>query len=236
MTPPDALSRAFAAGDTATVLAEALHMEGATSVLDIGCGRGALSRSLADRGFATRGVEPGEAAIRAARETAPDLTFDAAVAEKLPYADESFDAAIFVNSLHHVPVAAMEAALREAARVTVSGGTVFVVEPLAEGPQFETVRPIDDETEVRHAAAVAVADALRASLFTLRGNVVYERRERFADLDAFLDRVVAVDPARAALAREKRAEVAALFERNAVQEGGAHVLVQPLRIYWLRRP
>lgn len=236
MKPPTALNAAFAAGDTAAVIAETLTMDGATTVIDIGCGHGGLAKALAARGFQITGIDPGEAAIEAARAAAPEVAFAVAPGEKLPFADHSFDAAVFLNSLHHVPEAHMLDALGEAERVTRTGGTVLVIEPLPEGPFFETVRPIDDETEIRGAAARAVADACRDGRFELRGNVVYERKERFADVDALIRRVVSVDPVRAATVEAKRAEVERLFEANAAKDEGANIFAQPLRVYWLRKP
>ncbi|MEC5324986.1 class I SAM-dependent methyltransferase [Aurantimonas sp. A3-2-R12] len=236
MQPPTALNAAFAAGDTAAVIAETLAMDGATTVVDIGCGHGGLAKALTARGFRVTGIDPGEAAIEAARTAAPEADFAVAPGEKLPFADHSFDAAVFLNSLHHVPKARMLDALGEAARVTRAGGTVLVVEPLAEGPFFEAVRPIDDETDIREAANRAVADACRDGRFELRGNVVFERKERFANVDAFIRRVVSVDPTRAATVEAKRGEVERLFAAKAAQQDGANILAQPLRIYWLRLP
>ncbi|MCP3053576.1 class I SAM-dependent methyltransferase [Aurantimonas marianensis] len=236
MQPPTALNTALAAGDTAAVIAETLAMDGATTVLDVGCGHGGLAKALTARGFQITGVDPGEAAIDAARAAAPEADFAVAPGEKLPFADRSFDAAVFLNSLHHVPEARMPDALGEAARVTRARGTVLVIEPLAEGPFFEGVRPIDDETAIRNAANRAVADAVRSGRFALRGNVVFERKERFADVDTFISRVVSVDPARAASIEARRGEVERLFETNATRQDGARILVQPLRIYWLRVP
>lgn len=236
MKPPAALNAAFAAGDTATVIAEALAMDRATTVLDIGCGHGGLAKALTARGFQVTGVDPGEAAVKTARAAVPNAAFAVAPGENLPFVDQSFDAVAFLNSLHHVPEARMAEALGEAARVTRSAGPVIIIEPLAEGPFFEAMRPIEDETAIREAANRAVADAVRSGRFALNGNVVFERKERFADVDAFLRRVVSADPARARIVKARRAEVEHLFEVNAASQDGAKVLLQPLRAYWLRVP
>ena len=236
MTPSAVLSAAFAAGDTGTIIAETLTMEGVKAVLDIGCGGGPLAGNLIRKRFAVTGIDPGEAAIGKAREAVPEARFELAGAEALPFEADEFDGAVLLNSLHHVPVSLMAKALSEAARVTKPGGPVLVIEPLAEGSFFEVTRILDDETEVRDAAGKAVADAVRSSLLELRGNVVYERREKLANVDALIARSVAVDPERRGIAEANRNEIEARFDAESVEEDGARVLIQPLRIYLMRVP
>lgn len=237
MLTPGTLDKAFAAGDTAAVIAAGLAEEKARTVLDIGAGSGGLAKALSDGGFAVTGIDPNAEAIERAKADVPGARFDIGGAEALPFADAGFDAAVFLNSLHHVPVQQMAKALGEAARVTRRGGTIFVVEPLAEGPQHEVMRPVEDETAVLDAAARAVADAVRSQLLELRGNVVYRRNQPYADAEAFIQRLGAIAPSRAAIIEEKRDEVARLFAAGATTDAsGRQVLTQPLRIYWLRVP
>ena len=236
MTPSAALSAAFAAGDTGTIISETFAMEGARTILDIGCGGGMLARSLVRKGYVVTGIDPGEAAIEKARDLVPDARFEVGGAEALPFEMDAFDGTVFLNSLHHVPGASMAKALSEAARVTRAGGPVLVIEPLAEGPYFEVTSIIDDETEVRAAAARAVADAVRSGLLELRGNVVYERRERVPDAEALMARSVAVDPSRKTKVDAHRDEIAARFAARSVETDGKRTLLEPLRIYLMRVP
>lgn len=233
MQTPAALNAAFASGNAHAVLAESLAVAGANTVLDIGCGAGALSGKLAEKRFAVTGIDPNETAIKNARGTFPDLRFEACGAESLPFEDAGFDAAVFLNSLHHVPVNAMEKALSEARRVVKPDGTVLIVEPLAEGTQFEVMRPVEDETEVREAAARAIADAARNEVFRLKGNVVFEGKRRYRDAQELLDHLLAVDPGRTPAVKRAAGEVERLFALHAGDDGGAPFLIQPLRIYWL---
>ncbi|WP_426315053.1 class I SAM-dependent methyltransferase [Methylobacterium fujisawaense] len=201
-------------------------------ILDIGCGPGALARRLADAGAAVTGIDPGGAALARARETVPEARFESATGEALPFPDAGFDGAVMLNALHHVPDPA--AALAEAARVLVPGGRLVVVEPLAEGSFFDALRPIEDETAVRAAAQAAIADALDRRAYACRRDVTVERREHFDSLDAFLARVSAVDPARAATIRDRRPVIAEAFHKAAAREAdGRFGLVQPLRIHVL---
>ena len=88
-------------------------------------------------------------------------------AEALPFPDASFDVVIFFNSLHHVSAESMDAALAEAARVLRRDGLLYVQEPSAQGPAFELLRPVNDETPVRKAAQQALrAGAWRGDLWS----------------------------------------------------------------------
>ena len=186
--------------DTGARLLAVLSAIGVREVLDIGCGQGALARMLAGAGYEVTGIDSAPEAIAAARDKVPGVRFEAAGAEALPFAAARFDACLFLNSLHHVPMPLMAQALQEALRVLRPGGEVIVVEPLAEGPFFEVMRPVEDETEIRCAAIDAI-DALRASgAVTDPEPVTYTRPTPIADVDAFIDYLARVDPARRAVA------------------------------------
>ncbi|KTS09483.1 ubiquinone/menaquinone biosynthesis C-methylase UbiE [Methylobacterium sp. PvP062] len=218
--------------DALTLIRESLAPLAGKRIVDIGCGPGALARRLVDAGARVTGIDPGAAALARARDAVPEARFEAATGEALPFPDASFDGAVMLNALHHVPDPA--AALAEAARVLVPGGRLVVVEPLAEGSFFEALRLIEDETAVRAAAQDAIAAALARGAYTCRRDATIERRERFDSLDAFLARVSAVDPAREATIRDRRPVVAEAFLGAAAREAdGTFGLVQPLRIHVL---
>lgn len=66
-------------------------------VADIACGTGVVARAAAVRvGCAELvvGVDPNEARLEVARNAAPDISWCCAYAERLPFADESFDAVV----------------------------------------------------------------------------------------------------------------------------------------------
>jgi SAM-dependent methyltransferase len=218
--------------DALTLIRDSFAPLSGKRVLDIGCGPGTLARRLVDAGATVTGIDPGEAALAKARSSVPEARFEAATGEALPFPDASFDGAVLLNALHHVPDPAI--ALAEAARVLVPGGRLVVVEPLATGSFFAALRPIEDETAVRAAAQDAIAAALSRDAFTCLQDVTIERRESFVSLDAFLARVSAVDPAREATIRAERPTVEAAFLRAAARGAdGRYGLVQPLRIHVL---
>ena len=220
--------------DAMSVIAETFAPLAGRRLLDIGCGAGALARSLSELGARVAGIDPNPEALAIAREAVPGGTFLAARAEALPFADASFDGAVFLNSLHHVPKPAMHRALREAARIVGPARPIAVVEPLAEGSFFQALRPVEDETEVRTAAQDALRRAVEGGAFEQLRRVDYLRRERFGGLEQFLTRIV-VDPAQAAVVAERRPEVEAAFGRHArAAADGQMVLDQPMRAHVLR--
>lgn len=178
------------------------------------------------------GVDPSAEAIDAARRKEPACRFLEASAETLPFSSGSFDGVVFLNSLHHV--ALMDAALKEAARVTAIGGPIVVVEPMTSGSFFSALLPIEDETAVRRAAQAAIDLALASGLLRCLQVLDYDRSETFADLDAFLARVLSADRRREEQIARKRRDIETAFVQAARRdERGLMSLVQPLRAHVL---
>jgi ubiquinone/menaquinone biosynthesis C-methylase UbiE len=94
-----------------------------TSVLDVGCGTGIVSQALANRGCAVTGVDVSQAMLEHAREAIPGATFLEGSSEALPFADDSFDAAVSAQAFHWFD---QQRALAEMIRVVRGGGTVAV--------------------------------------------------------------------------------------------------------------
>ena len=96
---------------------------GAT-VLDAGCGTGALSDAIAQRDPTARitGVDLGEALVQAAQARVPGGTFRVGEVTQLQDADAAYDATLSLLVLQFVPDRAR--AVREMRRVTRPGGLV----------------------------------------------------------------------------------------------------------------
>jgi ubiquinone/menaquinone biosynthesis C-methylase UbiE len=73
------------------------NLEGA-KVLEIGCGNGILTRQYAEAAQSVVAVDPKLAELHTANDI-KSAQFANAQAENLPFADESFDVAIFSSSL-----------------------------------------------------------------------------------------------------------------------------------------
>jgi SAM-dependent methyltransferase len=100
-------------------------------VLEVGCGTGAVTRSVARwPGVAAAvGVDPSPAFVAKARELARDvasLTFETADGRSLPFDAASFDGVVFHTTLCHVPEP--QTMLAEAVRVLRPGGCVAIFE------------------------------------------------------------------------------------------------------------
>ncbi|MFV0492701.1 MAG: class I SAM-dependent methyltransferase [Pseudorhodobacter sp.] len=212
------------------VLAHILQeLQGARTVLDVGCGSGRLARALVRAGFDVTGIDPQP--LNQAREICPDAHFIEASAAAMPFDAGSFDAVVFLNSLHHIPAKVMKEALSEAARCLVDKGRLIVIEPLAEGPLFEIVRIVDDETVVRNLAQAALDDC---DLPAIR-DLTFDRADRYDDAATFLSRLIEAEPARTTAIDLARETMNAKFDKYAKRDGNSFLLSQPMRIRTFRR-
>jgi ubiquinone/menaquinone biosynthesis C-methylase UbiE len=108
------------------------------SVLDVGCGPGALTEELARRlgGDRVAAADPSEPFVEGCRSRVPDADVRLAPAEQLPWDDDSFDVAISqlaVNFMSDAPAAA-----REFGRVLRPGGTAAACTWRQDGMQMLT--------------------------------------------------------------------------------------------------
>jgi ubiquinone/menaquinone biosynthesis C-methylase UbiE len=192
---------------------------GGKRVIDVGCGAGELVRHMAQAGAKASGIDPNPARVAKARLGAgPGAEFIEARAESLPFDKASVDVVIFHNSLHHVPVEGMDAALAEAARVLKPGGVLAVSEPIARGPHFEAMKPVNDETSVRNEAIAAMARAVASGAFRAEGgDQVHKRSGVEKDFETFCAHMIETEPKRAALIQQMKDELRAAFERNAIR-------------------
>jgi SAM-dependent methyltransferase len=105
-----------------------LELDPTSSVLDVGCGLGILTRRLAGLlpGGEVWGVDASAEQLSRAKEDLPNLHFGMADAHALPFEENSFDVAFCRFLLEHVadPVEV----LQEMQRVLKPGGRAFVQE------------------------------------------------------------------------------------------------------------
>lgn len=202
-------------------------------VVDVGCGDGWVSRSLAGRGARVLGVDAFDEPLAVARRHAPVAgeRYERADARDLPLADRAVDVVVYFNALHHVEPGGLAAALAEARRVLRRDGLLYVQEPLPEGPYYEATRLVEDERDVREAAREALE---RAGGFARMASVRFQTPVRFDDFEAFRERHVLTKGERAAAFAEREAELRDGFERWSERRDDGWHFLQPTRADLLR--
>jgi ubiquinone/menaquinone biosynthesis C-methylase UbiE len=105
-------------------MADLARVRAGQRALDVGCGPGALTSVLVERlgAEAVAAVDPSAPFVDAARARHPGVSVTQASAERLPFPDDAFDAALAQLVVHFMsdPVAG----LAEMSRVTRPGGVV----------------------------------------------------------------------------------------------------------------
>lgn len=142
-------------------------------VLDVGCGPGALTAELVRRlgPDAVSAVDPSEPFVAAARQRHPGVSVQRAAAERLPFGDQTFDAALAQLVVHFMadPIGG----LREMARVTHKHGVVAACvwdHAGGRGPlgvfweaALELDRDAEDESQLAGACEGHLAQLFRAA-------------------------------------------------------------------------
>jgi len=204
-------------------------------VVDVGCGEGSMDRLLARKGAHVTGIDISAELLDRARgaPVVADERYMEGRAEDLPLDPASADIVIFFNSLHHVDVDGMAKALREAARVLKPGGVLYVAEPLAQGPYFEAMKPVHDETEVRRYAYEALGAT--DDLFEAVSEFVHVNPMRIESFDAFGKRIVTINPETRSLFEVQAERLRTEFERLGQRTEEGWVFDQPMRVNILRK-
>jgi SAM-dependent methyltransferase len=221
--------------DELDVLAALVPLAG-QDIIELGCGAAALARSLLKKYPSSRvtGLEVDEHQ-HAANLAAPQagLTFVAAGAQSIPFGDATFDLALMLKSLHHVPLALMDQALAEAARVVRAGGHLYVSEPVYAGPFNDVIKVFNDEGVVRAAAQAAVDRALGSGKWTAAGERRFDMPVHFADFADFERRMMRPTFVDHRLDDAKIARTRAVFDAHCGPAGAD--FVRPMHVRLLRR-
>ncbi len=100
-----------------------LHqLRGAKDVLSVGCGPAIIETGLVENGFSVTGLDISKEAL----DQAPDnIRTVAGSAEKMDFADYSFDAVIYVASMQFIE--RYKQSIKETVRVLRSGGKLLVM-------------------------------------------------------------------------------------------------------------
>lgn len=221
--------------DELDVLAELVPIAG-RDIIELGCGAAKLARSLLVRHPDSKvtGLEVDERQ-HAKNLASPQagLQFIAAGAQAVPFPDSSFDVALMLKSLHHVPMPLLTQALGEVARVLRPRGYLYLSEPVYGGPLNEVIRLFNDEGLVRAAAQAAVDAALRTGAWEPVAERFFEMPVSFTDFADFEQRMMRPTFADHRIDDAKLAEVRAVFAPH-LNDDGAH-FTRPMHVRVLRK-
>ncbi len=106
--------------ETVPLLIKAANVGRGMRVLEIGSGPGHVAHALVESGAAATGVDFSSQMVRVAQQMYPNITFQEANAEQLPFDGGTFDAVVSNFTVHHL--ARPEVVFREVSRVLVSRG------------------------------------------------------------------------------------------------------------------
>jgi SAM-dependent methyltransferase len=205
-------------------------------IIELGCGAAHLSRKLLLRHPActVTGLEVDERQMAKNLQSPADrLTFIRAGAQAVPFADRSFDLALMLKSLHHVPLDLLDQSLAEVHRVLRPEGLLYVSEPVFAGALNEVMRLFHDEEVVRAEALAAVRKAVASGKWEQVGEVHFEMPAHYRDFAEFEQRMIAVTFVEHKLDTATLAAVRERFEPH-MTASGAH-FVRPMRVNLLRR-
>jgi ubiquinone/menaquinone biosynthesis C-methylase UbiE len=96
-------------------------------IADLGCGSGAFTTLLHERGFSPTGLDISPKLIARARQKFPAIEFIEGDVENLPFDDASFDGALISGLVHHFPDARRLAS--ETFRILKPGGRFVAFDP-----------------------------------------------------------------------------------------------------------
>jgi len=205
-------------------------------IIELGCGAAQLSRKLLER-FPACEVTALEVDERqhAKNLLSPQqgLTFVQAGAQAVPFRAASFDLALMLKSLHHVPLDLLDAALAEVHRVLRPQGLLYVSEPVFAGALNEVMRLFHDEEIVRAAALRAVQKALASGAWEPVAEQLFEMPVHYRDFAEFEQRMIGVTFVNHRLDAATLQAVRERFEPHMTADG-AH-FVRPMRVNLLRK-
>ncbi len=199
-------------------------------ILDIGCGAGHIARALTKMGAEVIGVDPNQNQLKRARtaEAIRNETYLEGSAQDLPLYNQSMDIILFFNSFHHIPSYAFATAIEESHRVLRPGGKLFFAEPIADGPQFELGRLVNDETEIRALAYKNIL-AVPEKGFKEIMEFIYVTENRHKNFESYKTNSISINPARAAIFKKNNTEIRKKFNKFSENKHGFYTFKNPIR-------
>jgi SAM-dependent methyltransferase len=119
----------------AAPFAELLEEHYCLNLLDLGCGNGRFLVHFARRGLRVTGLDSAPTALKLAREWLARESLDGTLLQadtrvRLPFADNTFDALLSTQVIHHARLELVQGTISEIARVVKPGGVILVSVPV----------------------------------------------------------------------------------------------------------
>jgi ubiquinone/menaquinone biosynthesis C-methylase UbiE len=206
-------------------------------ILELGCGTAEKTCAIATSGVNRRitALEVDQIAHRNNLQSnaLPNVTFLLAGAQEIPLEDASVDVVLMFKSLHHVPLASMEASIREIARVLKPAGFAYISEPVYAGDFNEILSLFNDEKEVREAAFDALRGAVDKGLLRLVEEIFFNTPRRYRDYAEFENTVINVSHSQHRLDARQHEKVRQAFEKHLGDDGA--LFLTPIRVDLLQK-
>lgn len=218
------------------LLQSLVDLEQHPRIIELGCGAADLSRKLLARhpGCEITGLEVDQRQhAKNLLHRMPRLHFVQAGAQAIPFPAETFDLALMLKSLHHVPMDQLGQALSEVHRVLRPKGLLYVSEPVFAGALNEVMRLFHDEEQVRAAALRAIQKAVSSGAWEQASETFFEVPVHYRDFADFEQRLIAVTYVNHQLDATTLERVRARFKPHMTAEGAR--FARPMRVNLLRR-
>ena len=139
-----------------------------------------------------------------------------------------------MKSLHHVPIASLDIALTEIARVLKPGGWFYASEPVYEGPFNDLVKLFHDEGVVREAAFLALGRAHITGVLNEEREIRFMAPVNFSNFEDFERRLIRTTHTHHSLSPQLLAEVRKRFDRHMTPMGAK--FIRPMRVTLMKKP
>lgn len=208
----------------------------AQRIIELGCGAAKLGRALVTRFAQCEWVGLEVDTIQHAANLStpvPRMQFVESGAQAIPFPDATFDLAMMLKSLHHVPMPLLDVALGEAWRVLRPNGLLYVSEPVFAGELNEINRLFNDEEFVRAEAQAALDRSLESGDWTTQAEIRFNMPVHFKDVDDYMRRMLDVTFADRSFGDDMRQQIRERFTPHMTPTGAS--FARPMHVRVLRK-
>ncbi len=204
-------------------------------VLDVGCGNGWFSYWAKIKGALVDAIDPSEEQIKEAKSIDKNnsINFINIGAENINDLKNVYDLIFFFNSLHHIPMYIMEKALQYSKNTINNYGSIYIIEPIAEGKFHDFVKNIDDETKVRNEAYKVINNCDKYKLEIIK-EIIYDEVKVFNNGDDCINFLSKVDTSRLRYIKDNKKFLLNEFNRLSNYSNNKYKFIQPMRLNILK--